>query len=397
MPLRRVPRVVLAVAALFVLVPDLPGVLSARQPAERIVAIADIHGAYKELTTLLRAAGLIDTQETWTGGRAVLVQTGDILDRGAEVRAVLDLLMRLQGEARRAGGRVEVALGNHEVMNILHDFRDVAPEVYAAFADARSEQRRERAFSDYVSLLKRRQPGAPAPDREAWMTAHPPGFVEYTEALAPRARYGRWIRDRKAAVKVGDTLFMHAGIGPETPGSIDDVNRAVKKEIETFDARRATLVQAGLIRPFFTFQEMLSAVVAELQQLSALIQAKQPIPEDVTQEYVDALQGLARMDKSPLITEQGPLWFRGYAQWPEQNASQLEAVLRRLGVARVVCGHTPIPSGITPRFDGRVILLDTGMLTSVYKGRPSALEIQGSELTAIYADGRQPLAAAVAR
>jgi hypothetical protein len=34
------------------------------------------------------------------------------------------------------------------------------------------------------------------------------------------------------------------------------------------------------------------------------------------------------------------------------------------------------------------VLIDTGMLTSVYKGRASALEITGDRLTAIYADGR---------
>ena len=69
----------------------------------------------------------------------ILVQTGDIFDRGAKVREALDLLMRLEDEAKRAGGRVEFLLGNHEVMNLLHEFRDVSPAAYASFADARSE------------------------------------------------------------------------------------------------------------------------------------------------------------------------------------------------------------------------------------------------------------------
>ena len=34
------------------------------------------------------------------------------------------------------------------------------------------------------------------------------------------------------------------------------------------------------------------------------------------------------------------------------------------------------------------------MLTSAYKGRPSALEITGTQLTAIYTDARVPLEAA---
>jgi hypothetical protein len=35
-----------------------------------------------------------------------------------------------------------------------------------------------------------------------------------------------------------------------------------------------------------------------------------------------------------------------------------------------------------------VVLIDTGMLTSFYKGRASALEIAGDKLTAIYSDAR---------
>jgi hypothetical protein len=39
-----------------------------------------------------------------------------------------------------------------------------------------------------------------------------------------------------------------------------------------------------------------------------------------------------------------------------------------------------------------VILIDTGMLTDVYKGRASALEIDGEKLTSMYADGQVPMA-----
>ena len=80
----------------------------------RIVAVGDIHGAGTGLVQILQAAGLIDAQRKWSGGTARLVQTGDILDRGTEVREAIDLLMRLEGEARRAGGRVDALFGNHE-------------------------------------------------------------------------------------------------------------------------------------------------------------------------------------------------------------------------------------------------------------------------------------------
>ena len=75
-------------------------------------------------------AGLLDRSAHWAGGRGVFVQVGDILDRGVETRPVLDLLMRLEKEARPAGGRVIVLLGNHDVMNILGDLSAVQPAEY---------------------------------------------------------------------------------------------------------------------------------------------------------------------------------------------------------------------------------------------------------------------------
>ncbi|MGH9465018.1 MAG: metallophosphoesterase, partial [Thermoanaerobaculia bacterium] len=104
----------------------------------RIVAVGDVHGASDGLLAILRAANLVDTTGRWTGGDSVLVQTGDILDRGDEVAPVVDLLQRLQNEAPAEGGRVVVLLGNHEEMNLLFDFRDVSAGTFAAFADAES-------------------------------------------------------------------------------------------------------------------------------------------------------------------------------------------------------------------------------------------------------------------
>jgi hypothetical protein len=64
-------------------------------------------------------------------------------------------------------------------------------------------------------------------------------------------------------------------------------------------------------------------------------------------------------------------------------------LLGRFGVERFVTGHTPQPGRIAPRFGNRIILIDTGMLSSFYKnGRASALELQNGGITAIYGDSR---------
>src|SRR5687767_13511282 len=74
--------------------------------AARIIAIGDVHGAAESFAAILKKAGLIDGQQRWAGGKAVLVQTGDMSDRGKGMRAALDLLMSLEDQARKAGGRV---------------------------------------------------------------------------------------------------------------------------------------------------------------------------------------------------------------------------------------------------------------------------------------------------
>src|SRR5260370_40691467 len=59
---------------------------------ERIVAVGDVHGAYDRFVEILKTAGLIDDQLHWSGGRAHLVQTGDVVDRGPDSRKAIDFL-----------------------------------------------------------------------------------------------------------------------------------------------------------------------------------------------------------------------------------------------------------------------------------------------------------------
>jgi len=362
----------------------------AAQNDQRIVAIGDIHGAGEQFVALLRTAGLTDERDQWIGGRTHFIQTGDYLDRGDKIREILDLLMRLEGDAKKAGGRADILMGNHEAMNVLYQFRDVSPQAYAAFADDRSEDRRRRAYDDYVSVMKKRKDGAPIA-QEAWMAAHPPGFLEYAEAFAPRGRYGRWLRSRNVVVKDGGSIFMHAGIAPGSAKSIDDVNRNVSQDIERWDQLRETLVRADLIKPFFTFDETVDAVNAEAGRIVLALEAKEPPGDHVTREFVGQLQAAGALNKSSLLDPEGPLWYRGLARLAESEEPQILELLKQLGADRFVTAHTPqLPGRITPRFSNHVFLIDTGMLTTFFKGgRSSALEIQGRQMTAIYPDARE--------
>lgn len=81
--------------------------------ADEIYAVSDPHGGAKELAALLTANHLIAGTE-WKGGTAILVVTGDLIDKGADSLGVIDLLRTLEPAARAKGGRIVVTMGNHE-------------------------------------------------------------------------------------------------------------------------------------------------------------------------------------------------------------------------------------------------------------------------------------------
>jgi hypothetical protein len=281
-------------------------------------------------------------------------------------------------------------------MNLLHEFRDVSAAAYASFVDSKSESRRQKAFDDYTRMVKRRAtPGENPPDRDEWMTSHPPGFVEYVDAIGPRGKYGRWLRSHKVITAEGGTALMHAGIRPDLQGTFDDINKTAAREISAWDETKAMMVRAQIVSPYCSLPEAVEAALNELKRISAALQAQAPPGDHVTREFVDALQALLAVGKSSLFEPEGPLWFRGYATWPETAEiaeTQVTPLLSRFGVERFVTGHTPQPGRILSRFNNRLIVIDTGMLTSFFKsGRPSALEITNGRITAIYADSRVPI------
>src|SRR5210317_2365293 len=105
---------------------------------DRVVAIGDLHGDYGQYIRVMESAGLIDKRGKWSGGQTHLVQTGDITDRGADSRKIIDHLVKLSKQAKKKGGYVHLLIGNHETMNVIGDLRYVSPGEYAAFATKNS-------------------------------------------------------------------------------------------------------------------------------------------------------------------------------------------------------------------------------------------------------------------
>jgi hypothetical protein len=318
------------------------------QTTERVVAVGDIHGAFDNFVAILRAAQVIDNRNRWSGRRTVLVQTGDILDRGPDSRKAIDLLRRLERDAERAGGRVVSLLGNHELMRLISDWRYVSPGEIDAFRTADSAPFREQVLATLSEQAAQRakaegQVHDPAAYREQFLKEVPLGMIELRQAFGPQGEYGRWIRERPTVARINGVLFLHGGISPEiAPLGCEGINAAVSKEL------------AALPPP---------------EQAATLMSA----------------------------SETGPLWYRGLAlQKEEEIAPILPTILDQMKARAIVIGHsTVLPGQIVARLDGRVILIDTGMVGGeFYKGGvPSALEWSGNALTAIYLDRREPLSA----
>jgi len=83
---------------------------------KRRIVVGDIHGELEGFMEILKHAGLINYEGNWTGGGDILIQTGDVIDRGPHSVAATDLLRRLQKEAVRTEGEVVRLCGNHELM-----------------------------------------------------------------------------------------------------------------------------------------------------------------------------------------------------------------------------------------------------------------------------------------
>lgn len=154
--------------------------------------MGDVHGDLDATRRALRLAGAIDAADTWIGGKLVVVQTGDQLDRGDDERKILDLFARLRDEAQRAGGEFISLNGNHELMNVGFDFRYVTRAGFDTFADVKPE----------------------TPDGDARIR----GLAEEARgrgaAFAPGGSYAKKLAEQNLFVKVGQHVFVHGGIAP---------------------------------------------------------------------------------------------------------------------------------------------------------------------------------------
>lgn len=351
---------------------------------ERVVAFADVHGAYDDWVALLQELGVVDDKLNWSGGKTHLVSVGDLVDRGPGSRDVVELMMKLDAQAEKAGGAVHMTLGNHEVMVMTGDLRYVSAAEFAAFADDESQADRDQLYAGYRQF---NTGGEDATVRATFDEQYPAGFVALRKAYSPKGELGRWLLQQPFVIRVNDKVYMHGGITADaTDKTIDELNDSLQGELRDFLSSMETLREAGVMPWHVDYHDRLNFLNARAEEYVAANPKKRAPWFTQLQQVFDAQEAFVFSDESPN-------WYRGTAMChPLSESFNTERFLKRVGAKQLVMGHTPTRGQVQSRMDGLAIRLDTGMLKAVYKGQASALVSQdGTDYVHYLGQGQKAL------
>lgn len=183
--------------------PATPAPDAVAQPG-RLLLVSDLDGDFDAFVALLRANGVIDAQLHWRFGTGQVAIAGDFMADGPNIVPLLWLLYRLQGEAGRAGGRVHVVLGNHELLLLAGRFSGAPQRLFAS---------RDKFFDG-----------------------------DNRRMFAADTVLGQWLRAQPVVVKVGDTLVVHGGVSEVFLAAdldLAEANAIARRELDV-DRRRVS-------------------------------------------------------------------------------------------------------------------------------------------------------------
>ncbi|CAK9786716.1 Metallo-dependent phosphatase [Cutaneotrichosporon oleaginosum] len=277
---------------------------------QRLVAVGDLHGDIRNTKAVLRMAKLIDEHDKWVGGTDILVQTGDNIDRGTYALDIYRLMAQLRDPIRDAGGQLYTILGNHEYMDAIGDWRYVSKADIAHWGGPK-QRLHDLSLDGWLG--------------QEWL-----------------ANYTTTQRVHLAPFKGAPSLsFTHGSLRPSYPHLLPYPDR--------INELGASLLKRGLTPPM--------------------------APPHPPNPYRGLPEGTTPAEAS-VYDGEGPLWWRGLADVPDEKtvcawAAELQ---EKLGVRRIIGGHTPDFERIVDRCGGDVIIIDTG-ISYAYGGVLSALEI----------------------
>jgi hypothetical protein len=131
--------------------------------------------------------------------------------------------------------------------------------------------------------------------------------------------------------------------------SIAQINSRIRPEIQQWDDVFQYLLDRKLILPFFTLQETTAVVNAVFANAA---KSRKKTPEERTGRLAPFIELSSWLSISP----DGPLWYRGYDEWTDEDgAPRADALLRAYEAIAIVVGHTVQKTlNIRARFGGKV-------------------------------------------
>ena len=323
---------------------------------ENIYVIGDIHGAYDEFVTTLKTAGLVDEKLNWTGGASHLVSLGDIMDRGPRSRDVIDLIIELQQQSEEAGGKVHVVLGNHEVMIMQGDWRYLSAEEIAVFAKQERKKDRKAAYEVYLRSFRQKHNDETLANFDA---TYPPGFFAHMQAHNRKGKYGKWILKQPFVIKINDNLFTHGGLSPAVEKmTLEDINESQKDDLKDYLRVWEHYLKQNTMPIFAPFHQR---------------------PDFLANAGKDRRhKTFIRTHNSLIFSPQATTWYRGNALChPYFEEDRLKAQIKPMAATRLWVGHTTtVARKMATRLSGALIIMDTGMLASYYRGQPWIAKIK---------------------
>ena len=330
------------------LAPALPA-QSPLQVGQRLVVIGDVHGDYQALQQMLRLAGVVgdndNDHDEWKGGDTIVVQCGDMMDRGGQELACWALLCRLSHQAAAAGGAVSVLWGNHEVLNATglfhyttgpHEFERLLGKPLDLHTPMRHAWRRQFAGNQPVR----------------WAACEPGGLL--AQSL---------LSQLSVALVVGRTLCVHAGLTVRHLGDVQDggnlatLNHEAREWITTVHHQHNFNTLSHKVPP----DHVMALANARAQAAAKALPA--------------CLGGRGTEARSPV-------WLRDYSSPPgaldAAVTDELHATLDRVAAQRIVMGHTP-QSQINATAAGKAWRVDIAASQGMGGGTPEVLEIVHGE------------------
>jgi len=356
---------------------------------QNVWVLATPTGNYQALVSQLTVADLVDESLNWSGHQAVLVITGDILTSDDQSIQSLDFIIKLEAQAKSAGGNVITMLGKQDVRRLMGKFASETKADLEDFTDRESLELRAQYFNRYVnymnlqrSLHDSAQDNLGTPDASLaqgepsqedlqllFEQSYPKGYFARLEAFSPNGNYGKWLLGKPFLVRINDKLISHAGLSPQLSyRSIDELNQTLKHSLVNYIDYRHQLITDGLM---LANTEINKRADGEPVAASSALQKLEEIYPTILFDQ-----------QSPLIY-QGELYCHSYYQ-----EEMLERMLKRFGAQQLIIGQGGNHlSKIATRHNEKVYLLNSANLAEQNSNQGSHL-LKITEQTIIGIDER---------